>query len=75
MLNSTETPTGDSLVDIEGLEDTASPMKKIDFGLVETSTTEQGTRLLLNIFTAPQGKRQYVHCGLIANYFLFPGTH
>ncbi len=41
MLNSTETPTGDSLVDIEGLED-ASPMKKLDFGLAETATTEQG---------------------------------
>ncbi|XP_033637382.1 chromatin complexes subunit BAP18-like isoform X2 [Asterias rubens] len=34
MLNSTETP-GDSLVDIEGLEE--SPMKKLEFGLASAS--------------------------------------
>ncbi|XP_022095150.1 chromatin complexes subunit BAP18-like isoform X2 [Acanthaster planci] len=44
MLNSTETP-GDSLVDIEGLEET--PMKKLEFGL--SSNTDQDLNLDSNL--------------------------
>ena len=44
MLNSTETPTaGESLVDIEGLEESTPIKKEIDFSLAEeANTTEQG---------------------------------
>lgn len=42
MLNSTETPTGgESLVDIEGLEESTPIKKEIDFSLAEEANTEQ----------------------------------
>ena len=49
MLNSTETP-GDSLVDIEGLEE--SPMKKLEFGLA--SASEHGKISDRTFFTVTQ---------------------
>ncbi len=51
MLNSTETP-GDSLVDIEGLEE--SPMKKLEFGLA--SASEHGKISLTSFYTVLEMK-------------------